>query len=84
MPRVTETARELLERALQLSPDERLRLARGLLDSVEGDDLGDFSQEWLDELAQRVDGVLAGEAGPDEDSRVVIDRLRRGRAGPTV
>jgi hypothetical protein len=40
------------------------------------DDVGDLSQEWIEEIARRVDRVVAGEAGPDEDWRVVLDRIR--------
>lgn len=71
---MTNDARELLERALALAPDERIRLAHDLLQSV--DDVGDLSTEWIEEIAHRVDRVVAGEAGPDEDWRVVLDRIR--------
>jgi len=70
-------AKDLLEQALQLDEDERVLLAHDLLESVGGDDRPDFSPEWIAELARRVDLVAKGEAGPDEDWRVVLDRIRR-------
>jgi Putative addiction module component len=73
---MTNAARELLERALLLNPNERIRLARDLLESVESDDVGEFSAEWIAEIEERVDRVVAGDAGPDEDWRAVLDRIR--------
>ena len=76
---MTDAAREILERALQLSSDDRIRLAHDLLESVDGDDLGELSQDWIEEIGRRVDRVVAGKAGPDEDWREVLDRIRARR-----
>ena len=82
MGAMTDKARALLEQALKLAPAERAQLAYEILETVESDDeTGDgLTQEWRDEIARRVDRVLAGQGGPDEDWRVVLDRIRR--AGP--
>ncbi len=84
MTSMTNAARELLERALLLDPDERIRLAHDLLESVEGDEVGEFSAEWITEIEQRVSRVVAGSAGPDEDWRVVLDRIRRRGTEPSA
>ena len=39
----------------------------------------EFSKEWIEEIGHRVDRVVAGKAGPDEDWRVVLDRIRSRR-----
>lgn len=74
---VTKAARELLESALQLTPDERVRLAHDLLCSVDNEDVGELSGEWLEEIQLRVDRAISGAAEPDEDWRIVLDRIRR-------
>ena len=75
---MTETARTLLERIMKLPPAERVSLAYEILDRVEQDEGGDgLTPEWREEIARRVERVLAGQAGPDEDWRVVLDRVRR-------
>ena len=74
-----EKAKALLEQALTLPEPERAKLAYEILESVagkaaEGDGL---TQEWREEISRRVDLFLAGKGGPDEDWRVVLDRIRR-------
>ena len=76
---MTTKARELLERALQLSPRERRRLAQDLLESI--DDSEEETSVELDpvfvkELERRlVDEPPKGERWPTVHE--VIDRLRR-------
>ena len=78
---MTEAAKDLLAQALQLTADERVRLAHDLLHSVDDqEDVGEFSAEWIEEIQYRVRRILAGEDGPDEDWRVVLDRIRNRRS----
>lgn len=72
-----------MEQALTLAPAERAQLAYEILETVEPDDekSDGLTQEWREEIARRVDRVLAGKGGPDEDWRVVLDRIRRASPG---
>ena len=76
---MTKKARNLLEQALKLPEAERTKLACEILESVDGNDAeGDgLTEEWREEIARRVDRILAGKGGADEDWRVVLDRVRR-------
>jgi putative addiction module component (TIGR02574 family) len=75
---MTDAARTVLEQALKLSASERLELARELIGSVEPGSVDDgLAPAWIEEIERRVKDVVAGEAGPDEDWRVVLDRVRR-------
>ena len=58
----TERADELLQRALQLSPTSRDRIAIGILDSLLGptDDAQTTQSTWRDELDRRMDEIEAG------------------------
>lgn len=78
MPRMADSTRELLERALKLPPNERVKLAHDLLQSVD-DAEADLSPEWIEEIERRVERVLAGTGGHDEDWRIVLDRIRNRR-----
>jgi hypothetical protein len=40
-----------------------------------------LTQEWHEEVYRRVDLILEGKGGPDEDWRVVLDRIRNEGAG---
>ena len=78
---MTNAAKDVLARALQLTADERIRLAHDLLESVDSDDeVGTFSQEWIEEIQRRVERVVSGEAGRAEDWQVVLDRIQRRHA----
>jgi putative addiction module component (TIGR02574 family) len=74
-----EKVKALLEQALELPEAERTKLAYELLESVEGKAaVGDgLTEEWREEISRRVDLILAGKSGPDEDWRIVLDRIRR-------
>ena len=73
------SADELLQRALQLPPDERLALATELLHSVEGPDDDEVSEAWLAELDRRDAAIERGEATL-EDWETVRARIRAERA----
>jgi putative addiction module component (TIGR02574 family) len=79
---MTETTREILERALTLPAAERVKLAQELLESVDEREAAALSPAWIAEIERRVGDVVAGRAGPDEDWRVVLDRIRRKHASP--
>lgn len=79
---MTETTREILERALTLPAAERVKLAQELLESVDEREGAELSPAWIAEIERRVGDVVAGRAGPDEDWRVVLDRIRRKHATP--
>ena len=64
----------VLEAALALDPNERARLAKQLLTSLEPAD-ADAERLWRDELGKRLDALDAGTA-PLEDWDVVRARLR--------
>jgi putative addiction module component (TIGR02574 family) len=53
---MTKAARELLKQALKLPDEERVRLARTLLETVDlgDDDDHDLSPEWRAELERRI------------------------------
>ncbi len=71
---MTSTARDLVNRALDLPEDERLALASELIDSVEGPADPDWERAWLEELERRrLSG--AGDAKPWSEVRARI--LRR-------
>lgn len=57
-----ERADELLQRALQLSPTSRDRIAMGILDSLLGptDDIDTLQTAWSGELDRRIGEIEAG------------------------
>jgi putative addiction module component (TIGR02574 family) len=75
---MTKKARELLEQALTLAPDERLELARQIEESVEGSDNAlKLSPEWREEIGRRVKRVVSGRAeGVSGDEAIAIVRRR--------
>jgi len=50
---MSQTARDLATRALDLPEEERLALATELIDSVEGPADPEWERAWLEELARR-------------------------------
>jgi putative addiction module component (TIGR02574 family) len=63
---------------MKLPPDQRVGLAHEILETVEHDeDPEESSPEWQAEMQRRIDRILSGEAGPIEDYRVVMKRLKR-------
>ena len=53
-------AEDILHQAMELSPDERTRLAALLMESVETCEEGDFEEAWLDEITRRLDDHARG------------------------
>jgi putative addiction module component (TIGR02574 family) len=79
---MTDKARAILDQVMKLPPAERAQIAYEILETVDEHEGGDgLTQEWREEIARRVDRVLAGKGGPDEDWRVVLDRIRRASPG---
>jgi hypothetical protein len=76
---MTDAARDLFKRALELAPADREQLARELLASIEDADTTEQDEAdpaFAGDLRHRVDRALAG-SDPGEDFRVVLERLRR-------
>lgn len=69
----------LLQGALDLSEDQRLRLASEIIGSVDGPADPDWESQWLAELDRRVERARAeGDRGapwPEARARI-LDRLR--------
>jgi hypothetical protein len=82
---MTKAARDLLKRALKLSPRERAQLAEELLDSIEdareSGTEDDPDPAFVAKLRRRVDRALSGESEPGEDHRAVLDRLQKRHEG---
>ena len=73
------TSKELLEAALGLEPDERARLAHGLLVSLDGEDEG-ADEAWVAEVTKRARDVREGRVelvdGPSS-LQAIRERFRR-------
>jgi hypothetical protein len=67
---------ELRRQALTLSLDDRARLARDLLHSLDGLSEGEIEQLWLDEAERRRDEVVSGAV----DTVAMADALAEVRA----
>jgi putative addiction module component (TIGR02574 family) len=72
---MTRNADRLLEEALQLSPQERARIAAELLSSLDERD-EDVKMAWAAEIEKR---AADAEADPDdeEDWRIALEDVRR-------
>ncbi len=79
---MTEATRDLLKRALELPAEERARLARELLHSLDAAEAEEapekVAEAWREELARRHARARAGE--PATDWRVALERIRSGLA----
>ncbi len=73
---MTEKARALLEQALQLSSEERERLAYELLQTVESEP-AQFTPDQLEEIERRARAALAATSPPGDDWEVVLARLEK-------
>ncbi len=58
---MTAEAKRLLDDALSLPNQERLRLAEALFDSVSSEDQAEIDEAWRTEVLRRVEQVRAGE-----------------------
>lgn len=72
---MTKNADRLLEEALQLTPNERAKIATELLSSLDEQD-DDVKMAWAAEIARR---AADAEADPndEEDWRTALDDIRR-------
>lgn len=59
---MTQEARELLDRALTLSEEERAELASTLIDSLDAVIDENVEAAWQQEIARRVDELQSGKA----------------------
>lgn len=78
MPMVT-SFEQLAEQAMSLPSESRARLADLLVESLEGDDLGQTEQLWITEAKRRRDEVRTGRVktvSGDDALREVRDSLR--------
>ena len=58
---VTDAARSLLNQALSLADEERLRLAEALFDSLSADAQEQIDRAWREEVLRRMSEVRRGE-----------------------
>lgn len=90
---MTHDARELLDRALKLPPEERALLAAALDASLGDEDEGSRDPEvraaWRDEIARRVRELREGKVAPvpadqvHADALAAIARVRGRTTGPS-
>lgn len=74
-PKPMPTPEEILETALKLPKEQRLRLAEQLRESVEGEPQSDVEAAWGDEIADRVEALERGEI-ETVSAKAVFDRVR--------
>jgi putative addiction module component (TIGR02574 family) len=74
-PKPMPTVEEILETALQLPKEQRLRLAEQLRESADDEPENEIAAAWSDEIADRVDAVDRGEL-QTVSAREVFERLR--------
>ncbi|HEX2078632.1 MAG TPA: addiction module protein [Longimicrobium sp.] len=84
MPTTTEYE-QLLEKALALTPEQRIQLAQELLESVEWEDEDDedpaaVEAAWADEIKRRVEELDSGLAEPTPAAEVFARARERVRA----
>ncbi|MCA9684468.1 MAG: addiction module protein [Myxococcales bacterium] len=58
---MTDAARTILDQALSLTDDERLRLAEALFDSLPADAQEQIDRAWREEVQRRMNEVRRGE-----------------------
>jgi len=74
-PKPMPTVEEILETALQLPKEQRLRLAEQLRESADDEPENEIAAAWSDEIADRVDALDRGEL-QTVSAREVFERLR--------
>lgn len=85
VPRYTSNtmpAEKLFEEALKLEPDERARLAKAIIASVEDEAAGGLDSAWLAEIERRAEDIDHGKAtfvSWDEARKEIEDSLRSER-----
>lgn len=61
---MSESVKTVLDRALQLSEQERGEVAAHLLASLDAEADTDVDSAWVEEIRQRLDDVRAGRSAP--------------------
>jgi putative addiction module component (TIGR02574 family) len=77
---MSDNADRVLQEALQLSTEERARLAAELIASVDGGPDEDAEAAWAAEIERRARRVLAGQS-QGEDWEIVLARIERKHFG---
>lgn len=83
LERMVRDTNELLKRALELPPAERLRLARELVESVDDTPEGELEElaaldpEFVAELRRRAERVRSGKAGPGIPAEKALAEIER-------
>jgi len=72
---MTKNADRLLEEVLQLTPNERAKIAAELLSSLEEQE-GDVQAAWAAEIARRA-ADADSDPGDEEDWRTALNDIRR-------
>jgi putative addiction module component (TIGR02574 family) len=72
---MTRAAEQLLEKALQLAPDDRARIASQLLSSLDDVD-ADVRAAWADEITRRAADADSDPAD-EQDWRAALDEIRQ-------
>lgn len=76
------SAKELLDAALALPLDERAKLAREIIASLDGEPDADAEEAWASEVERRIREIKSGEVKTvprSVASERIADRLRRVR-----
>ena len=74
------TVEQLAKEAMSLPGESRAKLADLLVESLEGDEIGQIQKAWVSEAKRRRDEVRAGKVSTvpgDEALREVRDSIRR-------
>lgn len=74
-PKPTPPPEEILETALTLPKEQRLRLAEQLRQSVQDEQHADVEAAWADGIADRVEALERGEV-QTVSAKTVLQRLR--------
>ena len=70
---MTSTAQKILEAALELSDDERLRVGEVLIDSVPGEIAAEIERAWAAEAVRRAGAFERGETEALDGEQVLRD-----------
>jgi putative addiction module component (TIGR02574 family) len=74
-PKPLPTPEEVLEIALKLPKEQRLRLAEQLCESVQGESQTDIDAAWAEEIVDRVEALERGEV-ETVSAKAVFERVR--------
>lgn len=79
---MTQQARELLQKALALSTEERMALVRVLIESFDGVTEEDVERSWEEEISRRISDLDSGKARTvpwEEVQKRIAARLDHGK-----